>query len=329
MRVYGEIIDMNDYKEERGLTQTLPSLPVLPTLRLAEALSAELVPVDYVLPGLPIGKVGLLSAAGGVGKSFWVLQAALQVAVAGFCDFDLAGAEFEKNDPRFGSVLLVSLEDECDDLARRYQSIKRHWQVDSERSAWIEDVAENDLVTLLPLAGQGITLIDANGDASPYLHAITEKAATLHHCRLIVVDTLRRSHDCDENDNGVMSRVLRQFEVLAKKSGCAVLLLHHESKGAIQNSDAGASAMRGASAITDNARWVMRLQLMTKTDAEQRGIVNCDIRKMWIRVTNEKCNYGPPQDEKWIFRGREGVLTKATPPAVAQQSRAFAGRKHA
>jgi hypothetical protein len=304
-------------------------LPLLDTLSLKQALSVELAKVDYVLPSLPRGKVGLLSAAGGVGKSFWMLQASLQVAACGFCDFDLAGIEFERGDHRIGSVLIVSLEDEAEDLARRYQTIKRFWRDDSDRAAWIDDIAENEFVEMLPLAGKGITLVDNYGLSSPYMNSIAAKAQSMHHCRLIVVDTLRRAHDCDENDNGVMSKVLRQFEILAKSTNCSVLLLHHESKGAIQNSEAGAGAMRGASAIVDNARWVMRMQRMTTFHASQRGITDDDIRKRWIRVTNEKANYGREQDEKWLYRSDYGVLTRKTPPPVqAQAATSTTGRKH-
>ncbi|MDB2705292.1 helicase RepA family protein [Pseudomonadota bacterium] len=303
------------------------TIPTLNTLHLKQALAVKLDKVDYVLPSLPRGKVGLLSAAGGVGKSFWMLQASLQIAACGYCDFDLAGVEFEKGDSRIGSVLIVSLEDESEDLSRRYQSIQRHWLNDAEKAEWITDIADNQLVELLPMAGQGITLINNNGEAKPWLDAIASKAQSMHHCRLIVVDTLRRSHDCDENDNGVMSKVLRQFEILAKNTGCSVLLLHHESKAAIQNSGAGAGAMRGASAIVDNARWVMRMQRMTVNEAEQRGIVDNDIRKRWIRVTNEKANYGKEENEKWLYRGDTGVLVRKSPPAVQQQAARIGGRK--
>ncbi|NOR70353.1 MAG: AAA family ATPase [Methylomarinum sp.] len=302
-------------------------LPVLPVLSLATALARKLPPIDYVLPGLPRGKVGMLSAAGGVGKSYWSLQAALQVAVGGFVDFDLAGAEFESGDAT-GSVLLVSLEDEADDVSRRLQTIINHWEDDKEQKEWLADIADNELFDIIALAGQGVSLIDNYAMPNGYIASITEHAQKMHHCRLIIIDTLRRAHDADENDNGVMSKILRYFEKLAKDTNAAVLLLHHESKAAIGNADAGAGAMRGASAIVDNARWVMRMQRMTAIEAEARGILDDNIRKQWIRVTNEKTNYGPEEAEKWLLRGYGGVLSKSTPPVkVDNAAKTKTGRR--
>jgi len=316
----------NTNKQKQAPAQ--PKLPELPVFHLSEAFASKPVPVDYVLPSLPRGKVGLLAAAGGTGKSFWTLQASFQIVASGCCNFDLSGAEMDGGADKIGSVLLVSLEDEKDDLVRRLHSIKNHWIGFDDQYTWIEGTAEENLFQMLPLAGEGISLFDDQCDATPYVQAVEKHAKTMPNLRLIVVDTLRRSHDGDENNNGVMNKVLRTFEQLAKSLNASVLLIHHESKAAMGNADAGAGALRGASAIVDNARWVMRMQTMTKIEAESRGITSDDIRKQWVRVTNEKSNYGPIQPEKWLKRVENGVLVKAEPPAVADKKRGFGGGEY-
>lgn len=318
MIIYGDVIDFEEFKElkvnkEKSKTQ-LPILPVLPVLKLADAFATQLPPRDFVLPSLPRGKVGLLAATGGTGKSFWTLQACFQIAVSGVCNFDLSGAEMDGGAEKMGSALLVSLEDESEDLIRRLQSIKKHWLNSEEKSEWINAVSEESLFEMLPLSGQGLSLFDENCNILPVVELIKKHAENMPRLRLMVVDTLRRSHDGDENNNGQMSKVLRVFEQLAKDLNTSILLLHHENKAAMGNADAGAGALRGASAIVDNARWVMRMQVMTKSDAEERGISDDDIRKKWIKVTNEKSNYGPIQPEKWLERVAEGVLIKSQPP---------------
>jgi hypothetical protein len=267
-----------------------------------------------------------LAASGGTGKSFWTLQAAFQVATSGCCNFDLSGAEMDAGPDKIGSVLLVSLEDEAEDLTRRLHSIREHWIGHDEQSVWIDNIAEERLFDMLPLSGMGISLFDEQCEPLPYIKAIETHAKTMVNPRLIVVDTLRRSHDGDENNNGQMSKVLRSFEKLARDIGCAVLLIHHESKSASGNAEAGAGALRGASAIVDNARWVMRMQTMTRADGEERGL-NDDERKQWVRVTNEKSNYGPIQPEKWLIRVKGGVLTSKSPPPVQSATNTGGGRK--
>jgi len=285
----------------------------LPVLKAAAAFTANIPDPDYVLPAFMRGDVGILSAAGGTGKSFWMLQASFQVAACGYCDYDLSGATVKHKNPKVGSVLYVSLEDNQYQVMRRLKSIRTHWKSDDESNAWLDDLGE-DFFHILPLVGTGAVLIDAEHQATAYFNAIIDYAKSMNDCRLIVIDTLRRSHDCDENNNGSMSAVLRQFEAMANKSNSAVLLIHHEGKGSLNDSEAGTAASRGASAITDNARWHMRLQRMTKHDAERRGIQSDDLRRKWIRVSNEKANYGEEMAEAWLLRGEAGVLSSGLPP---------------
>jgi len=294
----------------------------LPILHLADAFIAELPERDYVLPSLPRGKVGMLAAAGGTGKSFWTLQACVQIATSGCCDFDLSGAEMNGGPEKIGSALLVSLEDEPEDLMRRLQSIKRYWEPDDDRTDWISAVAEEQLFQMLPLSGLGLSLFDPGCNPTHIVEQVRDHAKKMINLRLIVIDTLRRSHDGDENNNGHMSKVLRMFEQMAKDLNASVLLIHHENKAAMGNSEAGAGALRGASAIVDNARWVMRMQTMTTYDAEDYGLTD-EERRHWIRVTNEKTNYGPIQPEKWLRRVEGGVLIKSSLPMPVKKKDKF------
>jgi len=303
----------NDNKKNTSQKQPGQKKITLPVLKAAEAFTAEIPDPDYVLPAFMRGDVGILSAAGGTGKSFWMLQASFQVAACGYCDYDLSGASVSHKDSKIGSVLYVSLEDSQYQVMRRLKSIRKHWKSDSESNDWLDDLGE-DFFHILPLVGTGAVLIDAEHQATAFYDAIVEYAQTMNDCRLIVIDTLRRSHDCDENNNGAMSAVLRQFERMAAQTNAAVLLIHHEGKGSLNDSEAGTAASRGASAITDNARWHMRLQRMTKHDAERRGIESDELRRKWIRVSNEKANYGEEMAEAWLMRGEAGVLDSGNPP---------------
>lgn len=267
--------------------------------------------IDYVLPALPVGCVGILSGAGGAGKSMWVNQAIYQVAAGQYCDFGLGTVAAPRGD--IGRVLVFNLEDPAEILHSRFHAIARHWHPnDGNKKQWIDDLAE--FVRVYPLAGHGITLLDQYAletEAARRLVGVCE----LFKPRLIVIDTLRRAHDADENNNGQMSAVLRWFEVLARRVGAAVLLLHHESKVGLNDPDAGASALRGASAIVDNARWVARLRTMTRSEGEQRGLdTETEEHRQWVKVGLEKSNYGAIPPPVWLHRGPGGVLLRDQAP---------------
>lgn len=297
----------------------------LPVLKAATAFNADIPEPDYILPAFIRGDVGVLSAAGGTGKSFWMLQAAFQVAACGYCDYDLSGTKVKHKIKKIGSVLYVSLEDNQYQIMRRLKSIRQHWKSDVESNAWLEDIGE-EYFHILPLVGTGAVLVNDEHQTTQYFNAIIDYAKNMPNCRLIIIDTLRRSHDCDENNNGSMSAVLRQFEFMAKLASSSVLLIHHEGKGSLNDSDAGTAASRGASAITDNARWHMRLQRMTRSDAENRGVLEDDERRRWIRVTNEKANYGEEMSEAWLLRGEAGVLSSSVP--LIKTKNANGGRRN-
>ncbi|GFO72793.1 regulatory protein RepA [Bathymodiolus japonicus methanotrophic gill symbiont] len=291
-----------------SVTENLMNLP--PNVDIRKAFNTEPTPRDYVLPSFPVGKVGLLASAGGTGKSFYALQMLFQVSAGRCCDFSL-GKTSMSNDPC--QVLYVSLEDEAQDIESRLNALWQYWKSDKEKSGWLDDLA--DFVEIIGLAGLGSTLVDSSGENTACFNAITEKAQSMPCLRFIVVDTLRRAHDGDENSNGFMSQVLRYFEKLAHTTGAAILLLHHENKGGMGDMDAGSSSVRGASAIVDNARYVARMQTMTPDEAKKRGMSDDD-RRFFVRVTLEKTNYGPPQEGAWLRRENGGILIAKEPPCI-------------
>jgi hypothetical protein len=63
----------------------------------------------------------------------------------------------------------------------------------------------------LPLVGTGAVLVNDEHQTTQYFNAIIDYAKNMPNCRLIIIDTLRRSHDCDENNNGSMSAAQNQF----------------------------------------------------------------------------------------------------------------------
>lgn len=255
--------------------------------------------LDLIWPGFLSGTVGALVAPGGVGKSFWALEAAMAIA-CGVPGGDLV----QLNPQRTGHVLYLAGEDPTPALIQRVHAIGQHLCPRSR-----ESIATN--LTLLPIMGERLDIMSAPG-----LDRVRE---CCEETRLIVFDTLSRIHNLDENSNSDMSYVLGRLEQLAVTSGAAVLFLHHVSKGSARDGQTDQQqAARGASALIDNARWCGYVTRMTEGEAarlsehpsDRRPIGN-DRRHQFLRFGVSKTNYGSTPPDRWFVRREHGVLVPA------------------
>lgn len=272
--------------------------PIRPTqIDIFQAFENSPEPLDYVWPGLLAGSVGALVAPGGVGKSFWALAAAIAVA----CDVpggDILGLA----PPSSGRVVYLAAEDPEPVLHHRLHTIGKKLPAQVRKS-----VASR--LSVVPVVGSLFDIADPQS-----LDIIIELCSD---ARLLVIDTLSRVHRLDENSNSDMARLVARLEYIAASTGAAVLYLHHVSKGSqwVGQTDSQA-AVRGASALVDNARWVGSLSVMSESEASryaapgERSPVGDARRKRFVRFATSKQNYGPAEGAglKWYERGDGGVL---------------------
>lgn len=244
--------------------------------------------VDYVLPGMIQGTVGAIISPGASGKSFLALQLGIQIA---------SGANvlgWEQNLPT-GEVVCLAGEDPIIALHARMHELGKYLSEAQRR-----DVIEK--FTIYPLVGE-LQLPDLLSPASE--HGLIEIARGK---RLIILDTLRRFHNGNENDSGSMAKVISSMEYLAQITGASVLFLHHSSKSsALGGTVDEQQSSRGSSVLTDNVRWQAYLSTMSKTEA-QKNKVHEDSRRFFVRFGVSKQNYGPAFTDVWFERGQGGVL---------------------
>ncbi len=248
-------------------------------LHIMSAFQAQPPELDFVIPGFLAGTVGCLYAPGGVGKSFLALEMALGVA-----GVDLLG--LSPHHPT-GQTLYIALEDPEIILRRRLHAIGSHLSV-----AQREVVAEH--LELLPMLGVPFDL--QNGRHADWL---TERAEGI---RLIIVDTLSRSHSGDESNNGEMANLLRVLERIGASTGAAILFLHHVNKSSGRERNGDQFAIRGASALLDNARFGAAITYVEDDDAA------AGVR---IRYSVSKNNYAAPIPHRYFLRHEGGVLLPA------------------
>lgn len=268
-------------------------------------------PLDYVLPGLLAGTAGLLHGRGGKAKSLVAMRFAFAVAGGDEVDLSFASDGFAGQwAPAAGPgrVVVIQLEDPDEEIHRRCHRIYQWFAGGGvDRDALL---CAAQRITLYPWAGKlpmaplG-TYIE--GRFEEHLCAMTDGA------RLLIVDTLRRTHWREENSNSEMAPVMAVFERVVNKTGAAIVVVHHDVKG---NDIASADASRGAAVITDNLRWAARMRdpRPSETEAATRRL---------LALEPSKTNYGGQDETVWLSLGTpgaEGIPVAVAPPDSAGES---------
>ena len=83
---------------------------------------------------------------------------------------------------------------------------------------------------------------------------LAKTIAPLTDLRLIVIDPAARFRGGEENAAEDTTRFVEAIETLAKRTGAAVLVVHHTNKVSMQGGEQNQSASRGSSALTDGVR---------------------------------------------------------------------------
>ncbi|MFJ1337767.1 helicase RepA family protein [Pseudomonas caricapapayae] len=270
------------------------------TIDLLAAFENQPPPLDFIWSGFLAGTVATLVSPGGIGKSFWALQAAMSIACS------VAGGDLVGLAPaRAGRVIYFAGEDPEVALVRRVHAIGQHLNQEAR-----ESIAKN--LTINPIMGKLTNVMDAQ-----------QRAGMIEFCtdaRLIVLDTLSRIHSLDENSNGDMAYLVATLEHIAASTGAAVLYLHHVSKVSARDRQTDQQqAARGASALVDNARWCGYVTKMNENEAKQlsdqpfdRQPIGDDRRGSFVRFGVSKQNYDATPVDQWYRRHDGGVLVPVT-----------------
>lgn len=317
------------------LREALPDLDVGVSLReklesavvtlTAEYLTTPPAPRDWLLMRpddtaregaagvFPAGKVGMLAAAGGAGKTAALVRLALAVAT-GRPWFD--GGWFP---PTRGRVLLALGEEDADEIKRRVYNTALQMNLDAAQRA---NAIAN--ITALPLAGIPLPFVQQgqNGNAVETegldaIRDILEKHAG-DGWRLLIFDPLSRFASSDaEKDNAQATRLIQAFECLTSvKGGPGVLVAHHTSQQSRKDGDASTSAARGVTALTDGVRWVASLTTRSEAPPDKKPE---GWQAKWHRteLALTKTNYGPPA--KPLYLVNDGGVLRAEKAAEAEE----------
>lgn len=281
--------------------------------------------IDFVLPGLPAGTVGALVAPGATGKTTLAMQLCAAVALGESC---LGGVFPEVS---AGRAVMVTAEDPVPVLANRLKDL----------FDWLAGQSHGALAGAFAMERQGdvraglrdrLSVLTAQGAAAmlvvggkPRTAAIDALSRLAEDARLLVLDPLRRFHDGDENDSASATALVQTVELVARRTGAAVLLSHHTSKAAtLGGAGSEQQAARGSSALTDGVRWQANLRVMSDPEATAFEIPP-EQRRQFVRFDVPKSNYCAPFPGAWLRRGAGGMQTLCVPggdvPRAARSAR--------
>jgi hypothetical protein len=197
-------------------------------------------------------------------------------------------------------VLVVSFEDDRDELHRRLQAICQHHRIDPrELKEWLFCRELSDVKLAESVKGKR--------QAGP-LDAMLRKAIARLRPDLVILDPFVKLHALDENANPDMDFVCTRLIKLAQDFNIAVDSPAHTHKGAIAPGDA--DARRGASAQRDAGRLDYTLTVMSEEEARRFGI-DPDERKSYVRLDRAKANLVRAIKAQW-FRLASVSLGNAT-----------------
>ena len=284
-------------------------------LRAAFDLATPLPDLDFVLPGLLAGTVGMIAAPGGTGKTFWMLQTA--ISIASYTQrIPFFGGVWEPSEYS-GRVVLLLAEDPLEILTHRVRAISKWLSSGYDIPQLIEDLEGS--LEVHSLIGYQPCLIDYDGKANEAWIQMVKKTAD--GTRLLCIDPLRRWHRGNEIDNGVMTYLIQILEEIARGTGCTILFSHHVNKlSMLMGTGGDQTAARGASALSDGVRWQLNMRKMSKEEAMQVG-VNEHMRGQFVQMEISKSNYGITNEPVWLRREEGGVLVKAVFPMIIRKDK--------
>ncbi|CAH0242892.1 AAA family ATPase [Roseomonas sp. CECT 9278] len=224
-----------------------------------------------VSPTIPLGKLGVMFGAGGIGKSLVGLALCLLVALRGrygeaaLGAFSILGGHVPLE--AAGASVFLTLEDDTAEIHRRIASLDPE---NRRRDAPCYVIPAVDLPNFDPALvmpdGRAAMLTElAKHGLDRLLRSIA--AITGRPVRLLVLDPAGDFLNGDENDASFVKMLMRQLRAVAARHGCTIILIGHVAKGV----DLENPTMRGSGAWIANSRFAYALWKPTVEEAERLG----------------------------------------------------------
>lgn len=263
--------------------------------------AASLRPVPWLAPGLLLrGETSVFAGQGGGAKTATAIALAVSAA-AGRQNFGPFSINSRAGGLRVG---LISAEE---DRGRAGLLIAAAANISALTPVERSLVAQNLVLHDAQESGWrlGEPRPNTREDIAPADHdqALATLEAAIAGLDVLILDTMAALLAApNENDNNVVTALLRRLGRAARRAGCAVLLLHHTPKmtreaAAAQRGEA--TLVRGGSAITNSARVVLSLTTLPAAEAGAFVVQGLAADRIH-RIEHVKINDMPSMDPTYI-----------------------------
>ena len=258
--------------------------------------------VDFCLPNLLAGGVGIVAAQAGIGKTSLLLQLGAAVAAG----IPVAGGALPAPETS-GPVVFLAAEDPPIILGRRAHFLAQSLLAQGHGNEVMERLQRN--LQLLSLNGEYLNLLSPGHMNEPAVDRLTRLAKS---ARLLILDPLRQFHLCDEEHYSHMALLFRILTDIAAEGDCTILFAHHLPPETGGDSDGA----HGSSAFINATRWVLELYPMSVKEAKTQSIAEAQ-RSNFVLTKMSKSNYGPRIGPFWLERSStfDGVFQHYLPAA--------------
>jgi len=257
--------------------------------------------IDFCLPNLLAGTVGIVAASAGIGKTSLLMQMGGAVAAGIPVARDLLPAP-----AKTGRVVFLAMEDPYPILMRRAHYFVRSLAAQGYGEETVKQLEQN--FHFYSLKGSAPTILS---DTTLSTNAIDQLESFARDARLLILDPIRNFHHCDEQHFGRMSLLFSVLMTLAVTSGCTVLFSHHVDQPSVCSGLGEPEGAQGSSAFINATRWVVNMNGMSLGEAAHFGVA-LEGRRDYVRVAFTKSNYGAPTPARWLKRSErfEGIFER-------------------
>ncbi len=275
---------------------------------VADVLNADPPAHDWILHGALLrGKVSILAGMGGIGKSILMYRIAMHYALGR--PHALGYVERELFDPprhhKTGRVLVLSAEDDADDIARRMHALAKALDLSVADRKRLKD-----RLAIVPLAAVDTRLLDDKGKPL-FSKAVIKACANIDEgVDVIILDPSIAFNNGEVNSAAEVSQFMRACAQIALRTGAGVLVgAHTRKRSQSQANDPTVDDVLGSVAFTNAARSVFLVAAMPPAQAKEWGL-KPEQAAQYVMLTTHKNNYAKfDRDDPIVLeRGANGVL---------------------
>lgn len=286
-------------------------------------------PRKFLVEGyLPAGKMSILAAEGGAGKTNSVMELCLKLASAGqgvkgltWMGQPIPPESFRSESGQGKTAVLITAEDSEDELDVRWAAM--------DPGMTFRKIAGNHLVTLcLDNLGGSFPFVAADrGRATGFhpnwigiMNALRELHASGSEIGLVVIDTLSATLHGDENSSLVINEYLSCFAELRSDPrdggmGAGVLITHHLKKPGrepVRTLSDMRGAVRGSNAIQNGVRCVLGLWHCVDWFSRMKRMDIEPEEYMLYFLGVVKANFPHPRKPRTVLRQNDGTFKDVT-----------------